>query len=1591
MKPTMDPYNVDICVTCISDKPPQLPLREELNSLGIEVIYNAHGVGARASKHESETQVKNFREKELKNPHLLSQGSITSNEQELERKRQEDKLRIPTALSYQSYERQLGRKDSTESSSSGSSWDTASSSGTSAKIEKLKKKPTGWGRFKAAFPGTSSPKKINQKERNQKKKEKKPPMNPPMSIDVPTPEEMALKEAFAVFANLSEQMVQPSKMLETERTPSAMSKASTPSEGHSSSNDPSTLTTKKDANKVPAKVEVVASAEAQQTLHGLQTSEGPSHSISGRETKSDSKVSDVPSATYDADGSTLSSRNLTASQAAFKVHSSPEVRQQLPLLSGSGSAPEDTSLHSRGASVQMRRMDSNGPVREFFDLTDMDDGNGSFECESPSFSKDMSTPSSKRFSKRSGEIQVSDSYENQQQVQGLNTEFPEHHDKHGPLVINSPRSRVRDTRDDSPLPPLSPRSNEIRQTMSPRQHEEDQYFGAPSRSMSHEDGWQDSDRSYEQYEEDYDVVHSPRKSYSQDAPEEVSFFQSQRNDPVSDANEEELQIASPRKSDSKESSASRDSIYDSESHPAYDSEQEFAYDSEKDYGYEDRSPKVSFSHDVEECYHDIKDKSSLSKEARAAPHVEVKPLPDMREEVDARSNGDMREDETIETEARTSASKGSCIDALRYGYPMPDSVAEELQSQPLLAKTKIGDRYPLHAACTREFPTRSSKSKGSLVQELVKDVEDRKDLILAVSSAYIDACTFTDTNGDLPVHLLARQLMEWEAQWYQKVYENAQQENPEQNATSITRLYQAMSQCIDMLLLPIVTNKTLCKKAGSVGRLLPLHIAAIFTVPYNILRLLLEVYPQAASIACDLSGIRTFIPTNSLPLELHDRLSTDFPKWEIEGVSGDITRDISWTQSTLEQSYGAKNCIRRSDLFFAFNPRVTPYRHDTPRIRRIECRIRYEATQLEREDEFELTRAGYLLWHWMCTFVGSEAGDDYVDSVKRVVQSLPHRSVLRLAALETGDGTSIIDAAVPQAAQIIRKRLDEIAEDEVPIPLASFATGYCGSQKSEFLNEWKDAMAARMCMQGRGFVAVMCRTLFNVKEDKFPTSFIFLPYKLVRDEEGRLGLESPKAAEAAIKFADCLLHLTSPEKIIHFLEKKSLRFAGQSLGTESEKTWFDMEDKIKEDVDQLLSLYESGPAYFYFLDEYTGIPIVPEKKSSYPLQVNDPVDMVKKVLPLMISGMILMRGEKAISVIADILLNPHLSSIQKHWVETAKDVAGYMFSPQTEWSSSFVQDLMPLKDGIVDFIERGASEVVPDRGSNSVNSEWVVEISLVRMLTEMHDAKATFAGLKPRRADGKVLWTKEQEFLDTSSDEHLFHYDFKSVLDLKETKPEEDEEKARSVLESQDEHHLSFGSRSESTLESLSDSSFVPIEGYGHLFGDLAMTVYRSRSDDSEDRDNMHQTYAYSFEADEDYIPAQATPARKSKYASDCEPISLLAFDDDLDIDDMLQLRIQMDEQEAKLDFLRDKINDIHDAKDILLEEEERLGLMLDEINNSEEHVMENPEESGLSKARHLLLRICDLEERVLCRAIEVQQLKMDISCFEMEATEGII
>ena len=89
-----NPHNVDICVTCVSEKPPQLPLREELPSLGIEVIYNARGVGAKASKLEQKKKLQEFESEKKRSKGKFNPGRFffggKDKKREEERKKREE-------------------------------------------------------------------------------------------------------------------------------------------------------------------------------------------------------------------------------------------------------------------------------------------------------------------------------------------------------------------------------------------------------------------------------------------------------------------------------------------------------------------------------------------------------------------------------------------------------------------------------------------------------------------------------------------------------------------------------------------------------------------------------------------------------------------------------------------------------------------------------------------------------------------------------------------------------------------------------------------------------------------------------------------------------------------------------------------------------------------------------------------------------------------------------------------------------------------------------------------------------------------------------------------------------------------------------------------------------------------------------------------------------------------------------------------------------------------------------------------------------------------------------------------------------------
>jgi hypothetical protein len=255
----------------------------------------------------------------------------------------------------------------------------------------------------------------------------------------------------------------------------------------------------------------------------------------------------------------------------------------------------------------------------------------------------------------------------------------------------------------------------------------------------------------------------------------------------------------------------------------------------------------------------------------------------------------------------------------------------------------------------------------------------------------------------------------------------------------------------------------------------------------------------------------------------------------------------------------------------------------------------------------------------------------------------------------------------------------------------------------------------------------------------------------------------------------------------------------------------------------------------------------------------------------------------------------------------------------------------------------------------------------MKMIVEMHDTHHNYAGLCARRSGFQVMWTLEPEFLNPESNEYLMQIDIMSIQELKR------------ISKRQQKSLSEFGSP-------VFDDSTSSKTGYDVLFGDLAMVETKQDSDNSKDdvktEPAKRQPTVVKMTSSREHRFPQF-PVR-SHHAPNIA--SLLEFDDSLDLDDVLKLRIQLDEQEAKLEFLREKIEDLEDAEKELLEQEDRISEMINEIIHSKENILESPSKAGLSKARMLLLRICDLEERVLCGEVEVGQLRNKITLFEMEA-----
>ena len=537
----------------------------------------------------------------------------------------------------------------------------------------------------------------------------------------------------------------------------------------------------------------------------------------------------------------------------------------------------------------------------------------------------------------------------------------------------------------------------------------------------------------------------------------------------------------------------------------------------------------------------------------------------------------------------------------------PEEAKEMLNDKPTLASVILqgSGRMALHELCDRglsldpwEFLPNGDddddnnagvdQSNGQendanarrLLDGLLGDVTNFRIMLKVVAWADVKACCTKDSNSDLPLHILARRLVEWETSWTSDDIKCFCDPTDISNSARITTLYRTMAECIEVVLRPVAEDRDLCLTGGSCN-VLPLHIAALFGVSYDHLKILLEQAPMVAHMPCKVHNNLTDqdenqgdeLESNSseiLPLALLEQREVEQtfgdPSNSENGSTADVNQSssssvgIQWSSSALESGPISNDFVRKSDLLFACNPNILPQRKEPARLKRIESMVRSEVMQnysaAGSYGERKLCFAIESVWLFMCTFTNQlNEGDNYADNVSRIVEGLDSVSLLRLVAITDIEGRELLDVANPKCAAVIKDSLQEAVQNGSSSPrrtsLSSHASR-CASQtpsqssqksilkktKTESLRaskgDCKESQAAST-MEICNEIGRLCKTVFRLKKDDVPTSFIILPYKMKEEPNGQIALASSKDAGLAMKFAHSLVKLTDPRAILYAL------------------------------------------------------------------------------------------------------------------------------------------------------------------------------------------------------------------------------------------------------------------------------------------------------------------------------------------------------------------------------------------------------------------------------------------------------------------------
>ena len=486
------------------------------------------------------------------------------------------------------------------------------------------------------------------------------------------------------------------------------------------------------------------------------------------------------------------------------------------------------------------------------------------------------------------------------------------------------------------------------------------------------------------------------------------------------------------------------------------------------------------------------------------------------------------------------------------------------------------------AGVSESNPKGNDTNARRLLDGLLGDVTNLRILLKVVAWANVRACCTKDCNSDLPLHILARRLVEWEKSWNNDDVRHFCDPNDISNSARITTLYRTMAECLEVVLRPVGEDRELCLTGGSCN-VLPLHIGALFGVSYDVLRILLEQAPMVARMPCtvhsDLSS--TSSESEILPLILLEQReveqthcdpsadASEASAADANHSSSSISVGIQWSTSALESGPISNDFVRKSDLLFACNPNILPQRKEAARLKRIESMIRSEVmqnhTSASKFGDKKLSFAIESVWLFMCTFTNQlDESDHYADTIRRIVDGLDSISLLKLVAITDNGGRELLDVANAKCAAVIKDSLQEAVQTGNSLPhctspssrasRCASSTSSQASQKSILKKskiessqaapkDCKDSSAMEICNE----IGRLCKTVYRLKKDDIPTSFIILPYKMKEEANGQIALASSKDAGLAMKYAHSLVKLTDPRAILYALGENCLALLQRNI------------------------------------------------------------------------------------------------------------------------------------------------------------------------------------------------------------------------------------------------------------------------------------------------------------------------------------------------------------------------------------------------------------------------------------------------------------